>query len=312
VVVIGGGQSGLAGARALLDAGFRPVVLEAGERPVGSWPSYYDSLTLFSPARYSGSPGMPFAGEPGRYPVRDEVVEHLEKYAASLSAEIRTGATVAGVEQAGGGFDVQLRDGETLRAAAVVAASGSFSNPFVPVIPGRESFGGEVLHVADYRSPQPYADRRVVVVGAGNSAVQVANELAAVADVTLATRAPVQFLPQVRGGPRASAAPGSIPSPRSARPSSGSETTTAGRPPPRCQPGNAPPPPPWFADSRQPTDATRNSAARSPNCAVNSPPPTANSEQPAANHANQPLPTYQPIAAADVRLTSHRWQAVMG
>ncbi|MGC4938537.1 flavin-containing monooxygenase [Kribbella sp. DT2] len=200
VVVIGGGQSGLAGARALLDAGLRPVVLEAGERPVGSWPSYYDSLTLFSPARYSGFPGMPFAGDPDRYPVRDEVVEHLGKYAASLDAEIRTGATVAGVERAGAGFDVQLADGETVHAAGVVAASGSFRNPFVPAVPARETFGGEVLHVADYRSPQPYAGRRVVVVGAGNSAIQLAHELAAVAEVKLATRAPVRFLPQVRGG----------------------------------------------------------------------------------------------------------------
>ncbi|GAB3922759.1 ArsO family NAD(P)H-dependent flavin-containing monooxygenase [Kribbella albertanoniae] len=143
---------------------------------------------------------MPFAGDPDRYPVRDEVVEHLDKYATSLGAEIRTGTTVAGVTQAGDRLDVHLAAGETVRAAAVVAASGSFSNPFVPVIPGRESFGGDVHHVADYRSPQPYAGKRVVVVGAGNSAVQVAYELAAVADVTLATRAPVQFLPQVRGG----------------------------------------------------------------------------------------------------------------
>lgn len=200
VVVIGGGQSGLAGARALQDAGLRPVVLEAGDRPVGSWPSYYDSLTLFSPARYSGLPGMPFPGNPDRYPVRDEVVAHLEKYAVSLSAEIRTGATVASVEQAAAGYDVRLAGGEVVHAAAVIAASGSFSNPFEPVIPGRDQFSGTVLHVADYRSPHDYAGKRVVVVGAGNSAVQVAYELATVAKVTLATRTPVQFLSQVRGG----------------------------------------------------------------------------------------------------------------
>ncbi len=200
VVVVGGGQSGLAGARALVDVGLRPVVLEAGARPVGSWPSYYDSLTLFSPAHYSGFPGMPFAGDADRYPVRDEVVDHLEKYAASLTAEIRTDAAAVGVLPSGAGFEVRLAGGEAVHAAAVIAASGSFRNPFVPVIAGRELFGGEVLHVAGYRSPTPYAGKRVVVVGAGNSAIQVAYELAAVARVTLATRAPVQFLPQVRGG----------------------------------------------------------------------------------------------------------------
>ncbi|GAA1604744.1 MULTISPECIES: flavin-containing monooxygenase [Kribbella] len=200
VVIVGAGQSGLAGARAALDAGLRPLVLEAGERTVGSWPLYYDSLTLFSPARFSGFPGMPIGGDPDRYPVRDEVAEHLDKCGASLDAEIRTGTTVAGVTQSRDGLDVHLAGGETVQAAAVIAASGSFGNPLVPVIPGQESFGGEALHVADYRSAQPYEGRRVVVVGGGNSAVQVAYELAAVADVTLATRAPVQFLPQVRGG----------------------------------------------------------------------------------------------------------------
>lgn len=200
VVIVGGGQSGLAGARAVTDVGLRAVVVEAGERPVGAWPSYYDSLTLFSPARYSGFPGMPFPGQPGRYPSRDEVVAHLEKYAASLNAEICTGAAVTAVEQAGSGFEVQISGGETLRASAMIAASGSFGNPYIPAIPGRESFRGEVLHVADYRAPQSYAGKRVVVVGAGNSAVQVAYELAKVATVTLATRAPVVFLPQLRGG----------------------------------------------------------------------------------------------------------------
>lgn len=74
LVIIGGGQSGLAAGRAARDAAWDPVLLEAGERPVGSWPAYYDSLTLFSPAAYSGFPGYAFPGRPDRYPVRDEVV----------------------------------------------------------------------------------------------------------------------------------------------------------------------------------------------------------------------------------------------
>ncbi|RGA02250.1 hypothetical protein DI270_025370 [Microbispora triticiradicis] len=73
VVMIGGGQSGLATAYALRWQGLTPVVLEAAYRPAGSWPRYYDSLTLFSPVRYSSSPGTPFGGDLGRYPHRDEV-----------------------------------------------------------------------------------------------------------------------------------------------------------------------------------------------------------------------------------------------
>ncbi|WP_040420965.1 flavin-containing monooxygenase [Actinopolymorpha alba] len=200
VVIVGGGQSGLAAARAVGDAGLRPLVLESGPRPVGSWPSYYDSLTLFSPAAYSAYPGVAFGGDPDRYPSRDEVVAYLERYATGLDVEIRTNTRVETVEPYGPGFLVQTVDGERIAAAGVVAATGSFSNPHLPTLPGREGFAGEVLHVADYRNPKPYVGRRVVVVGGGNSAVQVGYELAEVATVTLATRAPLTFLPQRHGG----------------------------------------------------------------------------------------------------------------
>ncbi|MGW3607515.1 flavin-containing monooxygenase [Micromonospora sp. NPDC005161] len=202
VVIVGGGQSGLVAARAALSAGLRPVVLEAGAAPVGSWPDYYDSLTLFSPARYSSLPGMAFDGaDPDRYPARDEVVAYLRRYSGSIDAEIRTGTRVTAVHpRPGGGYLVQTDSGDEIAAAGVVAASGSFSNPYLPVLPGRDTYVGEVRHVAHYRGAEPYAGKRVLVVGAGNSAIQVAYELAPHARVTLTTRAPIQFMPQrIRG-----------------------------------------------------------------------------------------------------------------
>jgi putative flavoprotein involved in K+ transport len=200
VIIVGGGQSGLAAARAVRDAGMRPLVLEASDRPVGSWPRYYDSLKLFSPAHYSSMPGAAFPGDPDHYPDRDEVADYLERYAEGLSVEIRTNTRVETIEARGLGFEVHTADGESIGAAGLVAASGSFSNPHRPALPGQETFAGELLHVADYRNPEPYAGKRVVVVGRGNSAVQVGYELSAVAEVTLATRAPVQFLDQFHGG----------------------------------------------------------------------------------------------------------------
>ncbi|MFD6326899.1 flavin-containing monooxygenase [Streptomyces sp. NPDC058442] len=197
VVVIGGGQSGLASAYALLRRGLRPVVLEASDRAAGSWPRYYDSLTLFSPARYSSLPGMPFpGGDPDRYPHRDEVVAYLTAYADRLGADIRTGQRVTSVRRARSGFDVALEGGGRLAARAVVAASGTFGRPHRPALPGLEEFTGQVLHAADYRGPAPFTGHRVVVVGAGNSAVQIAAELAGAARVTLATRGPVKFAAQ--------------------------------------------------------------------------------------------------------------------
>lgn len=201
VVVIGGGQSGLAAARALQARGITPVVLEAGAEPAGSWPRYYDSLTLFSPARYSAMPGLDFPGDPGHYPHRDEVVSYLRRYADGLEADIRTRTQVTAVEVGDrGGFLVHTATGQAIRAAGVVAASGSFGNPYVPVVAGQDRFTGRLLHVAHYRSPEQHAGERVVVVGAGNSAVQVGYELAQVATVTLASRHPITFHPQRSGG----------------------------------------------------------------------------------------------------------------
>lgn len=200
MIIIGAGQSGLAAARAARERGLEPLVLEAGDRPVGSWPHYYDSLRVFSPARYSGFPGFGFGGDPERYPRRDEVVDHLQRYADHLGVEIRAGTRVTGVETAGGRFLVRTGDGVELEAAAVIAATGSFANPVRPQLPGLESFTGRVLHSAEYRNPEPFAGRRVVVVGGGNTAIQIAYELAAVSDLTLATRAPVVFTAQRSGG----------------------------------------------------------------------------------------------------------------
>ncbi|WP_431331233.1 flavin-containing monooxygenase [Streptomyces sp. IPPR8] len=205
VVVIGGGQSGLATAHALRKQGLAPVILEASGQPAGSWPRYYDSLTLFSPAARSSLPGLPFGGDPDRYPHRDEVVSYLLRYAELLDADIRTGMRVQEVRMSDGAFVLTLESGERMTARGIVAASGTFGRPHRPALPGLDDFTGTVLHTAEYRSPEPLAGPgvppaggwgRVVVVGAGNSAVQIAAELATHTRVTLAARHPVRFARQ--------------------------------------------------------------------------------------------------------------------
>lgn len=198
IVIVGGGQSGLAAARAALLAGLHPIVLEAREAFTGSWPDYYDSLTLFSPAVHSAMPDMAFPGDPEHYPHRDEVTAYLIRYAATLDADIRTGVAVSTVTAAERGFTVHTTTGDRFDGAAVVAAAGS--RPLIPELPGRDGFSGRILHVADYRDPKPFAGQRVVVVGSGNSAVQVGCELAETSSVTLASRTPVHFFPQRPGG----------------------------------------------------------------------------------------------------------------
>lgn len=200
LVIIGGGQSGLAAARAGRDRGWEPVVLEAGPEPAGSWPLYYDSLRLFSPRRFSSFPGYPFPGPPDGYPARDEVAGYLRDYAAWLGTEVRANTRVTDVIAHGDGFTATLVQGGTVIGDALLAATGSFANPHVPRIPGREDFPGRVLHAAGYRSPDAFAGDRVLVVGAGNSAVQIGYELARVAEVSLAVSGKIRFLPQSVAG----------------------------------------------------------------------------------------------------------------
>lgn len=188
LVIVGGGQAGLATAHTARGLGLRPLVLDASERPGGSWPSYYDSLTLFSPARFSSLPGMPFPGDPDRYPRRDEVVAYLAAYAEALDAEIRHGHRVDHVTRRDDRFVVSTTDGATVDTPLVIAASGGFGNPYRPDLPGLDTFAGVVVHSSRYRTPEPFAGRRVVVVGGGNSAIQIATELAQVAHVTITTR----------------------------------------------------------------------------------------------------------------------------
>jgi putative flavoprotein involved in K+ transport len=175
-LVVGAGQAGLAAGYHLNRAGLSFEILEASGAPGGSWPGYYDSLTLFSPARYSGLPGMPFPGSPDRYPTRDEVVGYLRGYAKVFGLPVLAGKRVLRAERdagraAGEGFRLLTEDGGEHRARTLISATGSFARPHRPRFLGQEAFRGRILHAAEYRNPGPFRGKRVVVVGGGNSAV---------------------------------------------------------------------------------------------------------------------------------------------
>lgn len=196
VAVIGAGQAGLACGWHLKQQGLNFLILDEQSQPGGNWRNYYDSLELFSPAAYSALPGMPFPGLPSHYPVRDEVVRYLEQYADLFQLPISLGVQVTRVDQQDEGFQITAANGQRFLARAVVVASGAFSLPYTPNIPGLESFSGTRLHSADYRNAKAFSGQRIVVIGAANSAVQIAYNLAKVATVTLATRKAIRFAPQ--------------------------------------------------------------------------------------------------------------------
>lgn len=197
VLVIGGGQAGLATGRMLQKSGLSFIILEATEEPVGSWLLYYDSLTLFSPARYSSMPDLPFPGDRDAYPTKDEVTNYLRTYVRTFGLPVRTGQRVTSVRVLDAdGFSVSTATGNTFNAGAVVVASGTFGAPYIPQIDGMNAYRGQLLHSCTYVRPDAFEGQRVVVVGAANSAVQIAVELTPHADVTIATREPVRYAPQ--------------------------------------------------------------------------------------------------------------------
>lgn len=187
-VVIGAGQAGLAAGYHLKRTGLRFAILDAEDKAGGSWSQYFKSLRLFSPARYSSLPSMPFPGDPHRYPTRDETVHYLQAYAHYFQLPITLNARVMNVTKEDNIFTVATSDNRVFYARSVIAASGSFYRPQLPKIAGLETFHGEMLHSFAYHESTTFTNKRVVVVGAGNSAVQIAAELSNVAQVTLAAR----------------------------------------------------------------------------------------------------------------------------
>lgn len=196
VIVIGGGQSGLATGYHLQKKGLSFVILEANDQAVGSWPNYYDSLKLFSPAKYSSLPGLAFPGEGNRYPRRDEVINYLQTYAHHFQLPIHYQQHVVKVLHNNGSFQVTTGRGGVYLARHLICATGSFSRPYFPEINNQDMFQGNVLHASEYKSPARFQGERIIVVGRANSAVQIAIELAEIAQVTLAVRQPVSLMPQ--------------------------------------------------------------------------------------------------------------------
>lgn len=185
VVVIGGGQSGLAAGFYLRRAGADFEILDASDEPGGAWPHTWPSLRLFSPADFSSLPGrrMPRT-DAGANPDAAHVVDYLRGYEEYYDLPVRRGVRVVSVERVGPkregddeGFLVRAADGRSWRTRAVISATGTFSRPFVPIYPGAADFGGRQLHSADYRSPAGFEGKRVVVVGGANSGAQIAADL---------------------------------------------------------------------------------------------------------------------------------------
>jgi putative flavoprotein involved in K+ transport len=196
VVVIGGGQAGLAMAWHLTRRGMRFVVLEAGPELGHVWRDRWDSLKLFTPAQYSSLPGQPFPAPADTYPTRDAVADYMHTYAKAFDLPVTLNARVTDLRRVRDSFEVRAGD-DVYRTRQVVVATGPFQAPFTP--PPARTLDPSVtqMHSAAYRNPQALPDGAVLVVGGGNSGLQIAEELAAAGrQVDLSIGATYPMLPQ--------------------------------------------------------------------------------------------------------------------
>ena len=195
VVVVGGGQAALAIGYHLAQQGRDFTILEAAAEPAAAWRQRWDSLRLFTPARYDALPGLAFPGDPDRYPGRDDVVAYLTDYARRFDLPVELDSPVRAIRKSGESYLVELED-RAYEAQQVVVASGPFQVPFVPAI--AERLGPEVaqLHSTAYRSPDALPDGPVLVVGGGNTGFQIAEELSASREVHLSIGSRQTPLPQ--------------------------------------------------------------------------------------------------------------------
>jgi putative flavoprotein involved in K+ transport len=196
VVVVGAGQAGLAIGHFLRRQGRDFVILERAGQIAPAWRERWDSLTLFTPRRYSGLPEMSFLGDPDGYPTRDEVIAYLEGYAENLNLPFELNSEVRELER---GDDRRFRleaDGQTITADQVVVATGPFQSPYLPKVAKR--LGGDVFqtHAVGYRRPDAVPDGTVLVVGGGNTGFQIAKELSITHKVVLSVGSRQTPLPQ--------------------------------------------------------------------------------------------------------------------
>ncbi|AFC33851.1 oxidoreductase czcO-like protein [Paenibacillus mucilaginosus 3016] len=195
VLIIGGGQAGLACAQALAERGREALILDAGAEPGASWRSRYDSLRLFTPRRLSGLPGLALPGDPEGFPGKDELADYLLRYARHFGLSVRSGTRVGTLKRHGAGFAAVTAAGSVYTARAVIAAGGAFGQPRVPGFASALAPRIAQLHSAAYRRPDQLPPGPVLVAGCGNSGAQIAAELAADRPVLLASRRPVRLLP---------------------------------------------------------------------------------------------------------------------
>ncbi len=193
VLVIGAGQAGLSVGHFLAGTGLRFLILDGNARIGDAWRNRWDSLRLFTPARYDGLAGMPFPAPPHSFPTKDEMADYLESYAARFALPVRTGVRVDRLWREGDRYVATAGGPDSGRhrfeAAQVVVAMATYQKPRVPEFARELDPRIVQLHSSAYRSPGQLAEGGVLIVGAGNSGAEIAIETARTHETWMSGRA---------------------------------------------------------------------------------------------------------------------------
>lgn len=195
MVVVGASQAGLAIGYFLAEQGRDFTILDSAGEVGATWRERWETLRLFTSARYDALPGLAFPGDADRYPTKDEVADYLADYARTFDLPVELGSRVTSVTRTDGTYLVGLED-RTIETDQVVIATGPFQDPFVPPIAAGLDDGVLQMHSTAYRSPEGIPEGRVLVVGGGNTGYQIAAELSGSREVHIAIGSPQKPLPQ--------------------------------------------------------------------------------------------------------------------
>jgi putative flavoprotein involved in K+ transport len=179
----------------LAQQGRQFAILDGGSRIGNAWRSRYDSLKLFTPAAYDNLPGLPFPAAPGHYPTKDEVADYLELYAMKYQLPITLDSKVLAVRPLPMGYLVQT-EGQSYHADQVVIATGPYQRPFIPPFATDLAPGVFQVHASGYHNPEQLPSGPALVVGAGNSGAQIADELSRTRKVYLSVGTRPPYRPQ--------------------------------------------------------------------------------------------------------------------
>jgi putative flavoprotein involved in K+ transport len=199
-IVIGGGQAGLSVGYHLAKRGLPFIIIEANQRIGDSWRARWDSLRLFTPARFDGLAGRSFPAPRHAFPTKDEMADFLESYAAHFNLPVLTGMRVDKLTRQGDRFLITAGE-KRFEAENVVVAMATFQRPNVPAF--ARDFDPAIvrLHSSDYKNPAQLREGSVLIVGAGNSGAEIALELARTGHETLLSGRDVGHVPFRIDGP---------------------------------------------------------------------------------------------------------------